>query len=234
MSVIEEDSDQAVTPIPSLCTVWKKDHPCSGEVKADGQFMRFQRCGVSYGAAPSTPKAREPVFQVPILAFLQNQWFKNPARMEQLLNTRYAGRREDFVRTFLFWSCLTGRRLQEAFGEQLCGEIIWEEASPRIAGKSDGVFPADPQHMAAAIAKHQPQIILTFGAIAGAGMACIGSPDNCYFIHGPHPAARGSNVLRDLRRMAENLKHSIVRIQESNNSGSGREPLTINSAQETA
>lgn len=67
-----------------------------------------------------------------VLAFLQNQWFHRPERMEELLQGRhYKGDRELFIRTFLFFRCTTGKRLQRAFGEDWCGKIVWDEVSPR-------------------------------------------------------------------------------------------------------
>src|SRR5580704_11561463 len=104
--------------------------------------MERSRCAVSTGADDMT-----------ILAFLQCQWFKDPDRARRLL-ARYCDDEERgrnrFLRDMLFLGCLTGKRLQAVFGE-MCSKITWEEASDNIAGKSSGVFPADPQHMAQAI-----------------------------------------------------------------------------------
>src|SRR5262245_3366222 len=99
-----------------------------------------------------------------ILAILQNQWLKDPEAVQQIYD-RHLDRRNCLIAMYLFMGCLTGRRLQEAFGE-LCEDIVWEEASPKVGGSSASKFPADPQHIAGAIEKHRPDMILCFGAIA--------------------------------------------------------------------
>jgi hypothetical protein len=146
---------------------------------------------------------------VKLLAFLQNQWFHNPAKVERLMQV-YPDRRESMIRFALFRGCLTGRRLKAAFGEDLCDQIIWEEASPKITGRASDCPPADPAHMAAAIARHQPDVIMTFGRIAEMGMAGIQVPRATLRLHGPHPAARGNQTTIQLAHMAEALQSYIV------------------------
>lgn len=150
-----------------------------------------------------------------ILAFLQNQWFHSPERMKKLLATHYQNDRELFTRTFLFWEslhgmCLTGRRLQNAFGAELCDQIIWEEASPEICGKASVCPPADAGHMGAVIAKNQPEVIMTFGNVAGTGLLGIPRPTVHLIMHGPHPAARGKEVITQLATMADHLRRYIA------------------------
>jgi hypothetical protein len=149
-----------------------------------------------------------------ILAFMQNQWFKDPPRMRKLFEKHYQGRRHEFVRTFLFFGCRSGQRLRQAFGDDVCDyHIIWEEASPEIGGRSSAAFPADLQHMAGCIELHRPQIILTFGKIAQGGLAqalpLVTPPCMVEVITGPHPAARHATVIRELEQMA--LKLAAVR-----------------------
>lgn len=145
------------------------------------------------------------------VCFLQNQWFKDPERMKQLL-ARFVAKdphmgRERFIETFLFWSCLTGRRLLKAFTEQSCREyMIWEEASDYIGGEAKSAHPADPAHMMRVLKKHKPKVVMTFGKIALNGLDQIteimGSEcKGAIHLHGPHPAARHGTVVKELEEM---------------------------------
>lgn len=83
-----------------------------------------------------------------ILAILQNQWFRNPAKAREIYE-RNPELRNKLIAGFLFSGCLTGRRLQSAFGD-LCDSIIWEESSPEIGGFSVSKFTHDPEHIKSA------------------------------------------------------------------------------------
>lgn len=102
------------------------------------------------------------------------------------------------IRTLLFYRCLSGKRLKKALGDDLCDEIIWEEASLETSGKPNVIVKPDPQHISQAVQKFSPEIILTFGAVAKDGLLravpLITPPKTFEMIHGPHPAARGSDV----------------------------------------
>jgi hypothetical protein len=106
--------------------------------------------------------------------------------------------------------CLTGKRLRAAFGD-LCdpGGIVWTEASPKIAGQSDGVFPPDLEHIHRTIAFFRPELVLAFGAVAKAGINGVedrlAKEEGITFevFYGPHPAARHASVTRELAYMAE-------------------------------
>ena len=78
-----------------------------------------------------------------------------------------------------------------------------EEASPKIAGQSSGVFPADLEHIRSAIDKHKPDVILCFGKVACDGVRALGLSIPVYY--GPHPAAR-SNPWPALKAIADALK----------------------------
>ncbi len=139
------------------------------------------------------------------LAFLQNQWFHDPIRMEKMLNTIFKGNRELFIRTWLFYSCMTGKRLRSTFGEEQCMNIIWEEASPKMGGKSDSAYPADHDHIMSTIAKHNPKIVLGFGKIACNALVAIkteGKLNGIKLLIGPHPVARGDTI-KVMRQMNE-------------------------------
>lgn len=141
-----------------------------------------------------------------ILAFMQNQWFKNPERVRRLF-ARHP-QRERIIEALLFAGCKSGRVLKKVFGEALCGTIVWEEASPEIGDRASSVFRADRAHIEAALAKHKPNIVLTFGAVAAGGLALTGYPVE-RAICGPHPAARQPDVLERLRVMRERLEERM-------------------------
>lgn len=148
-----------------------------------------------------------------VLAFLQNQWF--PER--QVDNVRrmfaaYPERRNDLIARFLFFRCLTGKRLRKAFGEEWCDRIIWENASPEIGSESSSVFKADQQHILASLTQHKPDVVLAFGKQASNGLLSalrlIEGPSRFKVICGPHPAARHATVMDDLHDMRMDLNHT--------------------------
>lgn len=147
---------------------------------------------------PETPK---------IVAFLQNAWFKNPERMKAIY-ARHGVTPEDRAHLnaiYLFFGCLTGRRLRAAFGEQACDRIVWENASAEMAGRSSDAFKADPAHMARVLEHFKPRAVLVFGTIARKGLM----QTTCWkgeLIVGPHPAARHPTVVGELCEMAANLR----------------------------
>lgn len=142
-----------------------------------------------------------------IVAFLQNQWFKDPEGIKAMMEG-HPERRERYISAFLFMGCLTGKRLQSAFGEDLCDAIVWEEASPEVGGHSRSLFAADRQHMMSVIHKHKPTVILSFGKIASEGVKSLpifGEFDlNIAVIYGPHPAAR-NGAIEGLQQMRTEL-----------------------------
>ena len=145
-----------------------------------------------------------------ILAFLQNQWFKDPERIKAIYDER-PHLRNEFIRQFLFMGCLTGRRLSKAFGDEICQQhIIWEEVSPQIGGHASSVFPADHEHIAAALEKHKPTVIVALGKVAIEALSPDRIPFKCQIFYGPHPAARNNPMPRlldigeGLRRLAAN------------------------------
>jgi hypothetical protein len=149
-----------------------------------------------------------------VVAFLQNQWFKDPERVKKIIEkSDHPNAREWYIKTFLFWGCLTGKRLQRVFGEDYCDNIIWEEASPKIGGKSNSVFPADQQHIENVILKHNPDIILCFGTIALSVLKKIEFNYKWQLIIGPHPAARYPNIIIKL----ENMYLELIRALGENN-----------------
>ena len=88
-----------------------------------------------------------------IVAILQNQWFKNPESAKRIYERHAADRVHcaKFRAAALFMGCLTGRRIRQAFGEDMRHVIAYEEASPEIGGTASSAFPADPEHIRRAI-----------------------------------------------------------------------------------
>jgi hypothetical protein len=144
-----------------------------------------------------------------ILSFMQNQWFKDPAKVKAIY-ARNPDKRNYFIRTFLFMGCLSGRRLQKALGEELCRQIVWEEASPEIGGASGSSFGADEEHIKAAIRKHAPEIIICFGKISGDAVRAL--DPHVPVLYAPHPAARRnpSKELAALPAQIEALKNKTA------------------------
>jgi hypothetical protein len=145
-----------------------------------------------------------------ILAFLQNQWFRQPERVRAMYDER-PDLRNEYIRHFLFMGCLTGKRLSAAFGEDICHEhIIWEEVSPEIGGAASSKFPADFEHIGTAIYKYKPRIIVALGKSASdalEGMLGMERPP-IRLICGPHPAAR-NNPMPRLREIGDELRTLI-------------------------
>lgn len=142
-----------------------------------------------------------------VLAFLQNQWFRDPGRVKAIYE-RHPEMRNDLIRRYLFMGCLTGRRLEAAFGEDRCAEIVWEESSPEVGGHASSRFPPDAKHIANAIIQHKPDVVFAFGKIAADGVLSAmreietyPTPLSFRFMTGPHPAAR-QNPMPRLREMA--------------------------------
>jgi hypothetical protein len=176
-----------------------------------------------------------------ILAFLQNQWFKDPERVREMY-AEHPEHRQRYIASFLFMGCTTGKRLEAAFGEDLCQEIIWEEASLEVAGYSAASFPADPVHIENTLLKFKPSVVLTFGKIASNGLRTIVNPDIDYYtgvnyhrqiidewlvhssrlhltfnlIEGPHPANRNAPMPRlyEMAQRIKELKSEVLELED--------------------
>ncbi len=148
-----------------------------------------------------------------IVAFLQNQWFRNPERAKFMLDKYQArdkdGGRERFLHDFLFFGCLTGRRLLATFGEDLCRQIIWEETSKEIGGKSSSAMPIDYTHINHVLEKHNPDLMILFGARAAKIVEFGTNNGKISHIICPHPAARGSEVVNCLKTAAKAVKDAL-------------------------
>lgn len=148
-----------------------------------------------------------------IVAFLQNQWYKNPARVEKMLaQIEDAGerekRRQRFATRALFAGCLTGTRLLQALGSPLCNAIYWENASTEISDFASASPPANLDHMRAVLDQQNPELVIAFGKTASNAMLQLRAPEA--FIMGPHPAARGPETMAQLKRIAEEIHQRLA------------------------
>lgn len=144
-----------------------------------------------------------------VVAFLQNQWFKNHDAARATLE-RFPNQRERLCRAWLFMGCLTGQRLKRAFGDDWCLRIIWENASDKIGGASSSCFPPDPDHIKRVLAKFNPIVVLLFGKVAKQVEPFV-DQSSCLIITGMHPAARRPDVRDNLRGMALTLSKHILK-----------------------
>lgn len=133
-----------------------------------------------------------------VLALLQNMWVRDPEKVKRQIARDQTGKlRARMIYYALFAGCFTGRRLKTALGEAWCEKIIWEEASPVIAGEPKTYYPPDPEHIKSVLEKYQPEVIVCF---TKRGFRIIRElvPLSIPVIDAPHPAARGHMVSEDL------------------------------------
>jgi hypothetical protein len=145
-----------------------------------------------------------------ILAFLQNQWFREPEKVKAVYAC-YPEHRNRLIAAYLFMGCQTGKRLRATLGATLCKQIVWEECSPEIGGHANSAFPADLDHMRAAITKHKPDVVVTFGKLATEAIQKLAPA--CRVITGPHPTSRNSPV-PELYAIGRQLRHLTQPNQE--------------------
>jgi hypothetical protein len=133
------------------------------------------------------------------VAFLQNMWVKNPYHVKRRIELYGENYRRRVLKYSLFAGCPTGRRIKQAFGEELVKQIIWEETTREIAGDPRTTFPPDLMHMSNVLMDENPAIVITFGEIARTAMlvaARLVAQDRPRFhiVKLPHPAARQKDV----------------------------------------
>lgn len=134
------------------------------------------------------------------LAFMQNQWFRQP-QVHRLMMARkkvegieaWFNHRASFIRRALFFRCQSGRVLQSMLGEPLCEAIIWDEMSPEIYDNPKAIPEPDICHMGELMLWHEPELVVTFGAPAREAwreLGWLGSNCRPIVINSPHPACR--------------------------------------------
>jgi hypothetical protein len=163
-----------------------------------------------------------------IVAFLQNQWFKDPVNVQRIIdkaiereasgafdhfrNRKTADEiREYFISAFLFMGCHTGKQLRRAFGEDLCNKIVWQEQSPHLGNMASATFPPDMVHIYNVLRRHQPTHVIALGKLASEALtkASVGKP--WVLLTGPHPAARQKNVFQELCSLGKALTTLLER-----------------------
>jgi hypothetical protein len=144
-----------------------------------------------------------------IVAFLQNMWVRNPERVRKMIAEDDTGElRERLIVFALFRGCLTGRRLKNVFGEDLCNEIVWEEASPVIDDNPKRYHVPVPDHIRAVLAKHQPDTVLCFTLAGSKIVGEICASLKIRFISAPHPAARQPDTIARLKSALEEVRRA--------------------------
>lgn len=149
-----------------------------------------------------------------VIAFLQNMWVRDPERVKRDIARHGEECRLRYIEYCLFAGCLTGRRLEKAFGQEICSEILWEESTREIAGDPKTIFPPQPEHIRAVIVEHKPTVILAFGKIASDAVfkelsGGFQESLDVMFIAAPHPAARQPDTIAKLNAAAEKLRKTI-------------------------
>ncbi len=147
-----------------------------------------------------------------VLAFLQNLWVRDPERVKSIIARGGEKVRNQIIARLLFAGGLTGRRLRQAFGEDLCRRIIWEECTREIAGDARTILKPSRAHILTALGDKiadRPVLVVAFGRIAAEAVrsCCFGK--FIPFIASPHPAARQADVMDTLRKVAEQIREKI-------------------------
>lgn len=153
-----------------------------------------------------------------ILGVLQNQWFKDPVRAKAMLDAgviRYGDiYRDRFIKMTLFMGCLTGRRIEAAFGP-LVDDMKFCEASAEIGENANLAPEFDIDHLHATFLRLQPDIVVAFGNIAKAGVAAVLKERSfpsvpSHVLCASHPAARGPDVMKLLVHTAGHLRRILL------------------------
>lgn len=145
-----------------------------------------------------------------ILAVMQNQWVRDPDQLRRILARHDEAFRRRMIARLLFAGCVSGRRIKVAFGD-LCNQIVWEEASRVITGRSNECPPADLAHLRDCLTTLRPEIVLAFGAHAQLALSRVyGSPHAYRLIPAPHPAARHPRVTELLADAAAQLRAALA------------------------
>ena len=147
-----------------------------------------------------------------ILGILQNAWARDPARVEQIIEMEkrrlsepdfYAWRRAFTSRLMFAGRGKTAQRLGK-FGFEA---IEFEEASPKVGGRSASNFGFDRDHLVKVFTHYQPEVVVAFGKVTLEGVRSIGVlPCACQIIESPHPAARAADTEQKLKLISVTLQ----------------------------
>lgn len=143
-----------------------------------------------------------------IIAFLQNPWFKEGT--PKFIIDKY-GNCQTFHRRVLAMSA-TGKALMRAFGRDLYGRIVWDNACPHHGSTRRHAEKPDFLHMARRVAEEQADVILLFGAHAQRGWDQVMMDKELSdmrwrrtVLRAPHPMAMG-NAAEHLRKISRQVK----------------------------
>lgn len=146
-----------------------------------------------------------------VMAFLQNMWLRDPQSAQRMIARDTTGRlRGMIIRRALFAGCKTGRVLMAQLGKHWCNHIIWEEASPVITDNPKACPEADPAHVAGALDKHKPDVVVCFSRHAYPAVfhACHTRGIKC--ISSRHPAARQTDTPERIREVRQQLDRLVI------------------------
>ena len=135
-----------------------------------------------------------------IMAFLQNAWFKPGTPPRHLARFRCD---QDFRRRVISRS-YTGKRLVDAFGADLYGQILWWDCTEEIGQVSTHKAKPDFTYINNAIIKCKPDLILTFGTVATAAIRTL--QPRAPVMSTAHPAARNKYKCEKLNLFAQRVK----------------------------
>lgn len=150
-----------------------------------------------------------------IVAFLQCAWFHNPAAVQAAIARQPADRQLEFRQRFLhralFAGGMTGTRLKAALGMDICGRILWEEASTELGTESSAQFPPNLEHIARVLKEFEPGVVIAFGNVAHDALLALGELDLPHgrMLFAPHPAARYADTAARLAALKEELLFHI-------------------------
>ena len=148
-----------------------------------------------------------------VIAFLQNQWWKDPDRVRQIIEmSREPEKCRQRMLVYGLMQCKTGmvlmRKIKRVIGGDIFNEIHWENSSRDFGSKSNCKFPPDIEHMQKVINEQDPDVILCFGAIAKEGLDQCTLLSDTDVLYAVHPASRGN--LDSLNHMALGIQHLKV------------------------
>lgn len=149
----------------------------------------------------------------PVLAFLQNMWVKDPARVKASIARHGEAFRLELMRRFLFAGCKTGRNLTKTFGDELLAQMTFEETTREIAGDAKTILLVDTHHIHECIEKHRPRIVVAFGQIAHDAVSMVadqwtGQP--FVYVKAHHPASRHPASWNSLLEAAAKIQNELV------------------------
>jgi hypothetical protein len=143
-----------------------------------------------------------------VIAFLQNTWVKNPEKLSEIYSRHDEEFRIRMIKLLLFsGGSITGKRLVNAFGRNICNQIIWEEGSPLITDNPRQFVPPEDEHIKKALEKYQPDLVISFGKANEKVIQKLWSGDLLIL---PHPAARQNGTVARLKSASSKIEEALA------------------------